>query len=64
MPLGQVIGLLLVLVVVYALIEWYAPANRIKEITKAVLVIFTVLFLLDLFFDIRGALNHVFVGRR
>lgn len=63
MPLLQIIGLLLVVAMVYWLIEKYAPANTITQILKAVIVIVTVLWLMDLFFDLRGALNGVRVGR-
>jgi len=63
MPLLQVIGLLLCVALIYWLIEKYAPANQITQILKAVIVIVTVLFLMDLFFDLRGALTRIRVGR-
>lgn len=60
MPLMQLIGVLIAVAVIYALIEWYLPANRIKQILQAVIVIAVVLWLLALFFPGIGAIR---VGR-
>lgn len=59
----EVLGVLLVVCFVYYLIHRYAPNNTIKQITLAVIVIGTVMWLLDLYFDIRGTLTRIRIGR-